>query len=565
MGQHGDDQDSTADHAGRPLVRAGSGVSSVGPLVLEEAIELLRRTGSLGSDSFSPGTASALDADSLLDLLERLHELTDSIAAVEIRATAALDAAVRRDSTDREESTATADRVLMREVSVVTRTSPSTASRRTKACRRLVRDMPVLLGALATGMIGPEKAFAAASTTSVLDSAQRGSVDHALGARLGDIAGAGQRQWVGEVHALVQLVDPHGERRRHEVARRGRSVTLRRRDHGMATLSINLPALDASLARKRLSLEGEKRRAGGDRRGHSAIMADTAADALIGRDGAIDPVSLDIGVIITDRALFCPDSAEPALIEGYGAVPVDQISESLRNATREPDPGGANSDAAATGDFEPDRPDRPALRATLRRLYTHPTSGELVAVESRARAFPPALSRFLRWRSMTCAGPFCNADIRHDDHIRPYSSGGHTCLDNGNGLCALCNGKETQGVIARTPNRPPGGAENRHRVHWETRYGSVVDVVPTPSELSAMLPRSLAYEPAAHGTVPQRQRPFPRPGQPLRPGRIDIIEFSPRTTILHRRRVRDHRRRATWRQVRLPSHGHDPGADPSDG
>src|SRR5699024_5579934 len=129
----------------------------------------------------------------------------------------------------------------------------------------------------------------------------------------------------------------------------------------------------------------ERLRALGDRRGHQSIMADLLADTVLGREAGMDPVTLDIGLIITDRALFDPKRGDVAHVEGYGPVPAEAVREQLRAALAEP--SGSMPD--------PFGPDGPALRAALRRLYAHPTTGELVAVESEARAFPPSLGRFL--------------------------------------------------------------------------------------------------------------------------------------------------------------------------
>ena len=66
----------------------------------------------------------------------------------------------------------------------------------------------------------------------------------------------------------------------------------------------------------------------------------------------------------------------------------------------------------------------PAFNPWLRRLYTHPGTGELVAMDSRARLFPPGLRRFIQARDDTCRTPYCDAPIRHLDHIIPWHAGG---------------------------------------------------------------------------------------------------------------------------------------------
>src|SRR5690625_7189298 len=98
-------------------------------------------------------------------------------------------------------------------------------------------------------------------------------------------------------------------------------------------------------------------------------MADVLVDTILGRDDQMDPTTLDIGLIITDRALFSPDDGEIAQVEGYGAVPAEALRERLRAALRAP---------KAPQD---DRygPDGPTVRAVLRRLYTTPTRSEPLA------------------------------------------------------------------------------------------------------------------------------------------------------------------------------------------
>ncbi|OFE16627.1 hypothetical protein BA895_03300 [Humibacillus sp. DSM 29435] len=76
----------------------------------------------------------------------------------------------------------------------------------------------------------------------------------------------------------------------------------------------------------------------------------------------------------------------------------------------------------------------------LRRLYAHPKTGQLVAMDSTRRAFDGNLRRFLIARdAATCRTPWCGAPIRHLDHIRDFADGGPTSAANGQGLCARCN------------------------------------------------------------------------------------------------------------------------------
>ncbi|GAA1491188.1 HNH endonuclease [Brachybacterium sacelli] len=351
-----------------------------------------------------------------------------------------------------------ADRIARRDQTLITRCSPSAAGSSLASARRLVSSMPTMFTALATRKVSAQVAYAVAGATSVLDDSQRREVDAMLGERLPYLDAAGVRDWRAEVAGAITELDPDGDAVRHRAARKARSLTLTPGQHGMANLTAHLPAIDAALLHKRISLEAERRRAEGAGEGHGALAADALVDTVLGRDDAMESVELDVGVIITDRALFRPDFGDVAQIAGYGPVPAEAVREQLRAATeaprdREQDPLGEGG---------------PRARASIRRLYTHPTSGELVAVESRGRAFPPALARFLTWRDTSCRGPFCNAQSRQSDHITPYSQGGPTTLDNGQDTCGHCNQKEEDTLHVERVEDPdlPG-----HRVSWTGHSG----------------------------------------------------------------------------------------------
>ena len=441
------------------------------------------------------------------ELLGRIHEARSALEALQAHSVVALAAATRREEREAarveaaQEADATpsgtrtdelADKRAGRDLSLITRSSPSAAGKSLGASRRLVQSMPNMFGALTAGKITADVAQKAASKARALDPDECRELDRVLGERLPDLDGAGTRRWGQEITAAIQSLDPQGAVARHQRARRERHVTLHPGEHGMATLSARLPALDAAQAHKRLSLEAERLRADGDRRGHQAIMADALSDTLIGRDEAMEPVTLDIGLIITDRALFSPDDGDVAHVEGYGAVPAEAVREQLRGALNEP----------ATPDHDRYGPDGPALRAVLRRLYTHPTSGELVAVESTARAFPPALARFLRWRDLTCRGPFCNASIRQSDHVKRYAAGGRTSLDNGQGLCAHDNAKEEHFRSVKRLDQSTGSAQH---VEWTSRNGVTRRTSPPP--LTRPVPPVTAPSPAPTPPEPPAASP----------------------------------------------------------
>lgn len=429
---------------------------------------------------FTPG---ARPRGTYKNLLDKIHEARSSLDALEARAVVALAEATTRDQVQAARDDAAhensflppldrlirqADARTARDVSLATRRSPSTTKRTLTSARRLVGAMPRMLQSLAGGKVTATVAYAIASATGPLDDRQRRQVDEDLFARLPRMDGAGVKRWQKAVAQAIAELDPHGAAGRHQAARKNRHVNFTPGEYGMATVSAYLPALDAKLVHKRLSLEAERRRADGARQGHGALMADAFTDTLLGRDSGMEPVTLEIGLMMTDRALLSPDHGDVAHIEGYGPVPAEALREELRNALAEPE------------DPAEDRfgPDGPQLRVVLRRLYLHPTAGELVAVESRAREFPAALKRFLNWRDGTCRAPYCDAPLRHHDHIVPASKGGPTSVDNGQGSCAYCNLAREDDVarVERVEDPELPG----HLVAWTGHGGTTVITAAPP-------------------------------------------------------------------------------------
>ncbi len=114
----------------------------------------------------------------------------------------------------------------------------------------------------------------------------------------------------------------------------------------------------------------------------------------------------------------------------------------------------------------------------LRRLYTHPETGALTQVESTRRVFPRGMRRFITTRDQTCRTPWCDAAIRHLDHLHDHARGGRTSLSNGQGLCERCNYlKQTPGWSSETL---PSGSARRHRVRVTTPTGHTYDSTAPP-------------------------------------------------------------------------------------
>jgi hypothetical protein len=224
----------------------------------------------------------------------------------------------------------------------------------------------------------------------------------------------------------------------------------------MCYLTALLPVAAGVAVHAALTQAAEALRSAGDPRSRGQLMADTLVERTTGRAGGISGV--EIQLLMTDRTLLQGDS-EPATLPGYGVVPAGWARSLLKDfggAAPETAPVGAASGTGGAG----------AFTAWLRRLYTAPGTGELIGMDSRARLFPPGHRRFIHARDHTCRTPYCDAPIRHLDHIIPWHNGGTTSLGNGAGLCEACNHtKETPGWNAQPRPGP------RHTLQLTTPTG----------------------------------------------------------------------------------------------
>ena len=165
---------------------------------------------------------------------------------------------------------------------------------------------------------------------------------------------------------------------------------------------------------------------------------------------------------MTDRTLLAGDDRtrpHPRLRHRPGGVRPRPASPTASARTTPTPPTASTRTARAGGRPAADRPGRGRRRragpgegkvlAWLRRLFTAPGTGELVALDSRRRIAPPGLARFITTRDQACRTTWCDAPIRHRDHILPAAQGGPTTA-----------AEPARGAAraATTPGRPPAGA-----------------------------------------------------------------------------------------------------------
>lgn len=347
-----------------------------------------------------------------VDLIRALEELKSAAAAEQARATADFVASQRREQRDLGLSAERVGRGIAAQVALARRISPYQARRYVGWAMILTTELPATLDALASGRTSEWRAMLVARETAWLSRNGRSRVDQELASYIEDL---GDHKVEAEAARLAYGLDPAGAAAKAAAAESDRRVTLRPAPDTMSRLSALLPvaagvAAYATLGRDADALIGTGR-AGGRTRGQ--VMADLLVARITGQEVAPD-VPVEIHLLMTDTALLNRTN-DPVLLIGHGPIPAEQARVLIYGST------------ASTPRW-------------IRRLYRKPGAGELAAMDSHRRLFTDAQRRFIELRDQgTCRTPWCDAPIRQVDHVVSHNEGGHTQVDNGQGLCQACN------------------------------------------------------------------------------------------------------------------------------
>ncbi|MDJ0357328.1 DUF222 domain-containing protein [Paenarthrobacter sp. PH39-S1] len=433
-----------------------------------------------------------------IGLLRAKEELKSALCASQARDAAAFDASQRRAQENAGIAAEKLGKNIGDQIALARRQSPHKGNQLLGIAKVLVAEMPHTLTALATGKLNEYRATLMVQETAFLSLDDRRAVDTELAPDTGAMDGMGDGQISAATKRVAYRLDPHSAMARNAKAELDRHVSCRPAPDTMVNLTALLPVAQGVSAYAALSREADSLRAAGDHRGRGQIMADTLVQHITGTPGGITGV--EIQLVMTDRTLLQGDS-EPAHLTGYGTVPAQWARNLIRHgetgahaATANPGTGPSAGAGAGTGAGIATAMGDPAFRVWIRRLYTAPGTGQPVGMDSKGRLFPPGLRRFIIARDQTCRTPWCDAPIRHIDHVIPYrdrhkgEGGGQTSGLNGQGLCQHCNlRKETPGWSSTPRPEPPSGARKtkpraashgsprgtRHTVQTSTPLGNI--------------------------------------------------------------------------------------------
>ncbi|WP_256983471.1 HNH endonuclease [Rhodococcus sp. 15-649-2-2] len=396
-----------------------------------------------------------VDAAAGIDLISALETVKCVSVATQAVVTDAVATAISAERKELGKPKAQWRSGIASQIGLARRESPNRGGTHLGLARALVHEMPHTLARLKAGELNEWRVMILARETACLTVDDRRTIDERLCADPATLAGAGDRTIEGRARALANELDAASQVRRRAKAYAARRTSTRPAPESMGFFTVltsmeKMVCMWATLRRDADTIIN----AGGDTRTRDQIMADLVFERITGTSAAQGP-PVTVDIVISDSTLLAGGDTS-AYLHGYGDIPSDVARQLIRDAL----------------DSE--------THIALRRLYAHPKSGALTAVESTSRGFPTALGRLIDLRDRTCRTPWCDAPIRHHDHIRPHTAGGKTSAENGAGLCAACNyAKEGEGWTAEAI-RDKRNARHRYRLISPTGHTYDSSAPPMP-------------------------------------------------------------------------------------
>ncbi len=355
----------------------------------------------------------AADNSERIDRIRMLEQLKGAVAAAQARETAAFAAARRAEHAALGTKPEHVNRDIAGQVALARRISPHQARRYVGFASIVTTELPATFDMLRRGDTSEWRALLVARHTIFLSREHRAEVDRLMAPRLGTL---GDKRVEAETRQHAYRLDPQGYVDRARAAEDDRRVGIRPAPDTMVWLGALLPVAQGVASYAALGKHADEQRAAGDTRTRGQLMADAFAERLLGHPANQTPIEVEL--VMTDQALLGPrgetTAHEPAWLVGYGPLPAGYARSLVVDA-----PNGTPR--------------------WIRRLFAEPRTGRLAARDSRRRLFTPAQRQFVRLRDQFCRNPWCEAPIRHTDHVLAHEAYGRTDVANAQGLCEACN------------------------------------------------------------------------------------------------------------------------------
>jgi hypothetical protein len=342
---------------------------------------------------------------------------------------------------------------IVAEIALALRMSPFHGRKQLRIARDLHDGLTHVRALFAAGLLSEYKVSLIVAATAHLSPSERAAVDQRLAAH--HLETLSVRRIETLARSLAAEIAPEAFAARCRAARTDRRVSVRPAADGMADLTAHLP-VEQAVACYAACVQAANDLAASPEpltRSRGQIMADTLVERITGHTVA-SKVNIEVQVLVPLETLIDTDSPLPVEIPGYGPLPADLLL----------------SDDACTA---------------WRRLITK--DGVVIGGDSRRRTYTGTLATFIKTRDgHRCAEPYCDAPIRHLDHIKRWSEGGTTTFDNGRGLCEFHNhvrelkNWDVQRVGDTITTTTPTGARYSYVIGTTAGKPSTVTVGPPP-------------------------------------------------------------------------------------
>lgn len=352
--------------------------------------------------------------------------------------------------------------------------TPKSGAKTANDFRILIEDLPRTHQGMRDGVLTWDQVMVIIGGVRRLCVANRAMVDELLWEETHTCFTAGTAKLREMVTYWALILEPAVEEDLEAKAEKDRHLEVYQVDEfsvrvtGKTTLEEGI-ALQQVLAR-----ETEKARLDpNDERNPGQVGIDALYEAMTGlRAGGSIPVGL---LLVMDLATLSGGADHPVLLPGNGYVSARKGRELLAG--------------------DPDE----SFETWWRRLYVAPETGELVAMDSKARRFTGNLKRFIGLRDQYCRTPYCNGKIREMDHVVQVRRDGKSTAANSAGRCRPCNRtKEAPGW----DEKPVPG--DRHSFLITTPSGHS-HVSKAPPMLGIATPALLLPEGGRRSGKPQRE------------------------------------------------------------
>ena len=434
-----------------------------------------------------PGCDGQFDDVARIDAIRGLEDLKNVACAAQVVLAVGFARSQRAEQARRGVPAERVGRGVAEQVALARRESPHAGAIFLGMATILVAEMPRTLQAMSRGVLSEYRARIVVQETSCLTREVRADIDEWVCGDPARLDTLGSKRLGNLVRGEAARWDPGGVAARLGYAVEQRFVSLRPAPDCMTRLTALLPVAQGVSLLAALTRAGDTARAGGDPRSRGQVMADELVVRVTGQTSP-DAVPVALHLVVPASTLLAPPTSHAT---GSGTTTTGHPSSTSGHAGSGATTGaggrdGDGGDVARIVGYGPIPAPlarrlvatAPRLGSWIRRLYAAPAGG-LVAMESRRRLFPQGLAEFITIRDDLCRTPYCDAPIRHIDHILPHTDGGHTTATNGQGLCERCNhAKQAPGWTAQPANADADGNPTHGSVDPPDRKA---DAHPAPS------------------------------------------------------------------------------------